>query len=110
MEKIRLAEIARRTTLEMALLDYAPADRETAAAAFLAGLSVDELGFLAEFLGSCILISSAINLNTQDAFCYRAHAFHRGEELRPEDREDIDHKLILLSEFAICCGFLIKFA
>jgi hypothetical protein len=105
-----LAETASRTALERALIDYVPRDREAFARAFLSGLSVDELMFLAEFLGSCILITSAIKMDTWDAVCHRAQAFHRELERRPDNqRQDTDHKLILLSEFAACCGFLIKF-
>jgi hypothetical protein len=100
-----LDEIARRMALEKALADYVPPDREALSRAFLSGLSVDELLFLAEFLGSCILISSAIRMDTWDAIGHEARAFRRSRE----QREDADHKLILLSEFAACCGFVIKY-
>jgi hypothetical protein len=99
-----LDEIAKRAALEKALIDYVPPDREVAAIAFLSGLSMDELLFLAEFLGSCLLISSANSTETWDAVWHQAHSFHRGQH-----GEDMDHKLILVSEYAACCGLAIKF-
>ena len=105
-----LAEIASRTALEKALADYIPPDREAFSKAFLSGLSNDELLFLGEFLGSCILITSAINMDTWDAICHGADAFRRSRQrMTDRQREDADHKLILLGEFAACCGFVIKF-
>ena len=96
-----MAETASRSALENALLLYASQDREEVAKTFLHVLSVDELLFLAEFLGSCILIASSGDMNTWDAIARRANTSHQGE--------DANHKLMLMSEFAACCGFLVKF-
>ena len=105
-----MAETASRLALESALREYAPRERQVFAQAFLEGLSVDELLFLAQFLGSCLLITSAIRMATWDAFCQRAHSCHRDlERMTAAQREDADHKLILMSEFAACCGFVIKY-
>jgi hypothetical protein len=105
-----LDEIARRAALEKALIDYVPPEREVVAIAFLSGLSMDELLFLAEFLGSCLLISSAITMNTWDAVWHQARSYRLGQGSRSgKQREDTDHKLLLVSEFAACCGLAIKF-
>ncbi len=105
-----MAETVSRAALENALVQYAPQDREAAAKTFLGALSVDELLFLGEFLGSCILVTSATNLGTWDAISNRAHACHRAmDRMSPRQREDMEHKLILMSEFAERCGFLIRF-
>jgi hypothetical protein len=104
------AEIERRITLEEALVDSVPPDREVLARAFLSGLSIDELLFLAEFLGSCLLVTPAIKMDTWDAVSHQAHAFRRSlEHGSAKQREDNDHKLILLSEFATVCGCLVRF-
>jgi len=104
-----LAETASRPDLENALSLYAARDREGVAKSFLEALSVDELLFLAEFLGSCILITSTVNIGTWNAVAHRAKAVHRGlERMTPKRREDFAHKLIVLSEFAACCGFMLK--
>jgi hypothetical protein len=99
-----LDEIARRAALEKALIDYVPPDREVAAMAFLSGLSMDELLFLAEFLGSCLLINSGVTTESWDAVWHQTRSFHRGEQ-----GEDTDHKFILVSEFAACGGLAVKF-
>ena len=53
-------------------------------------LSLDELQFMAQFLGARILVSSP---------------FYESDEMD----DDLNHKLILTSEFAACCGFPVKF-
>ena len=103
-----MAENDRRMALEEALIDYVPPDRQVLASAFFSGLSLDELLFLAEFLGSCLLITSAAKMHAWDAVCHQAHAF-RGVECRSDrQREDSDHKMVVLWEFAECCGFGIR--
>jgi hypothetical protein len=102
-----LAETASRTALENALFGYAPLDRQACARTFLEALSMDELLFLAEFLGSCILITSATNMDIWDAIGHRAQESYRMHGRRSSD--DADHKLVVLSEFAACCGFIIRF-
>jgi hypothetical protein len=104
-----LAEPVCRTALESALLSYAPANRESFAQTFLEALSLDELLFLADFLGSCILITSAINMHTWDAICHQAHAWQRRREtMSPAQRQDAGHKILVLSQFAESCGFVIR--
>ena len=53
-----MVETASRMAMENALTLYAPHQRQTAARAFVDALAVDELLFLAEFLGGCILATS----------------------------------------------------
>jgi hypothetical protein len=98
-----------RSALENALFSYAPRAQEGAIKNFLGGLSVDELLYLAEFLGSCILIASAAKTDIWDVIVHRAHACQRRVRLTARQREDTDHKLLLVSEFAARCGFLVKF-
>jgi len=92
-----LAETASRPALEKALYAYARPDRMQLVKNLLEVLSLDELQFLAEFLGSCILVSSATNMSTLDVI---GRAVPMGN--------DADHKLALAGEFATRCGFVIK--
>ena len=105
-----MPETASRSALENALIAYAPRERRPHARAFLKALSLDELLFLGEFLGSCILITSAINMDTWDAVCHNAHArHHRMCRMTLRERNDTARKLVVVSEFAECCGILVKF-
>lgn len=97
-----MAEIASRTALEQELFLYVPPDRQAFAGAFLSGLSGDELFFLSECLGSCMLIPAANQIDAWDAVCRKVHSPRRG-------LEDGDHKLVLLREFAAGCGFQVRF-
>jgi hypothetical protein len=100
-----LAETASRTALENALFLYAPPGCQAAVTSFLEGLAVDELRYLAEFFGSCILTSSAANLGTWDLVGHRIEAAQRKlKKLRPAFHEDTEHKLLLVTEFAARCG------
>ena len=104
-----MAETVRRTALENALVLYAPLDRQLRAKTNLETMSVDELLVLAEFLGACILTTAAVTIDTWDAIRHRAKAYHRGMYLMNEQqREDAAHKVILVSEFAACCGLAIR--
>jgi hypothetical protein len=101
--------MARRAALDKALIAYVPPDRKASAVSFLSGLSMDELLFLAEFLGSSLLITSAISMDTWEAVSHQAQVFRRGGESGWAKREDTHHKLIVVSEFAACCGSAIRF-
>jgi hypothetical protein len=57
-------------------------------------LATDELLFLAEFLNSCTLTGSTIHVDKGDAIRHRQNRVH---------------KLMVLSEFAGCCGFMVTF-
>lgn len=100
-----MAETASRTALENALYLYASEGRQAAAKSFLEGLATTELLFLAEFLGSCILITSAADIKTWEAICHRAKMWHRKlRYVNSPHREQLEHKLILITEFAARCG------
>jgi hypothetical protein len=84
-----------RNNLVTALVACAGGNVRSRARRFLLGLSADELQFLAEFLGSCILESSDdSNRAAQMVQLYQAR-FAR-ETCR---RSDHEHKMILLREY-----------
>jgi hypothetical protein len=73
----------------------------------LQGLSADELQYIAEFLGSCILeadqhLGSTRRQLAEDVArferCRRAASTHKKALL-----QDKDHKMILLLEYLSCC-------
>jgi hypothetical protein len=86
-----------RNTLVTALVSCADASLRNNTRRFLRGLSSDELQFIAEFLGSCILEAPGAfgrELEHQIASFQRMHL--RGEGAHLEDQE---HKMILLFEY-----------
>jgi hypothetical protein len=94
----------RRTLLD-ALVGCADRSRRSGARRFLAGLSADELQFIAEFLGACVLESPARRP------CSRAElgdGISRFQSLRDRCREvpssDQEHKMILLLEYLCRSG------
>ena len=81
--------------------------RRERARRFLQGLSGDELEYIAEFLGSCILeaehrLGSTRKQLAEDVArferCRRGTSPHTKALLRDED-----HKMILLLEYLSCC-------
>jgi hypothetical protein len=99
-----LAETASRAALEDALALYSAPERQGAIRSFLDALSVNELLFLAEFLGSCVLLTSAISMDTWEAICHSVRASHRRlAHLDAGRRRDAEHNLILVMEFAARC-------
>jgi hypothetical protein len=93
-----------RNTLVAALVDCADRPRKLRARRFLLGLSADELQFIAEFFGACILESgdrcgqSRAELAARIARFQQSRSGCRG--VRSADRED---KAILLLEY-LCRG------
>jgi hypothetical protein len=81
---------------------FAARDRETTTRSFLEVLSFDELLFLAEFVGSCILIRWTGDIGAWDVICQRSAIFRNAS---PEE----GHKLMVLTEFAARCGVAMKF-
>jgi hypothetical protein len=80
---------------------------------FLQGLSADELNYIAEFLGSCILESNQRLGETRGQLaedvarferCRRASAPERSGSRPPTSLQDEDHKMILLLEYLSRCG------
>jgi hypothetical protein len=84
-----------RNTLVAALVACSDDTVKTRARRFLLGLSCDELQFIAEFLGSCILESSEDIARAADA----VHS-HQARMARHED------KIPILREFLGRCGRL----
>lgn len=86
-----------RNTLVTALVSCADAPQRTNTRRFLRGLSSDELQFIAEFLGACILEAPGVfgrELERHIASFQRTHL--RGEGAHLADQE---HKMILLLEY-----------
>ena len=98
-----MAETASRLALTNSLSLFAARDRVSIVKSFLEVLSFDELLFLAEFVGSCILASWSEDCSTWDVICKRASILKNGQ---PGDE---GHKLMVLTEFAACCGVVLKF-
>ena len=88
-----------RDALVAALVSCSDSAVKSESRRFLAGLSYDELMFIADFFGACILDSA------QQCFCSRAQLARRIAEFqsarsrRPEWSEDQDHKMIVLLEY-----------
>jgi hypothetical protein len=71
---------------------------------FLTGLSADELQFIAEFLGSCILECSEASANSRAQLAERIARYGRGSADCSRRAEDHDHKSILLLEYLCRSG------
>lgn len=88
--------VRHRKTLVEALIACTGGDR-LRARRFLLGLSSDELQFIAEFFGSCILECSEDPSRVTGA----VQAHHAAA---PDRRSDHEHKIILLREFLYVSG------
>ena len=88
-----------RNSLVTALVSCADTPSRPVARRFLRGLSCDELQFIAEFYGACILEEPA----GYGALAERIAAFEttRGDALRVAD---LEHKAILLIEYLRSLG------
>ena len=94
-----------RETLVTALVSCASNSLRSSARRFLAGLSRDEMQFIAEFLGCCILESA------RRPACSRAQLSEAISDFQLARRgfcgwcsEDQEHKMILLLEYLCCSG------
>lgn len=100
--------VARRQELAAALIDCAESPCRAKAQRFLSGLSADELQFIAEYLGACILESAR---NCERSRAELAACIARFQEIRSRVRgADDDHKMILLLEFLCRSGVQIAAA
>ncbi|HXA52841.1 MAG TPA: hypothetical protein VNV86_21135 [Candidatus Acidoferrum sp.] len=86
---------ASRNTMILALSACAETGVRTRARRFLSGLSSDELQFLAEFVGACILESSGDATSAIATLQWR-HCQGAEPDLLRHDRE---HKMLVLREF-----------
>jgi hypothetical protein len=72
---------------------------------FLVGLSFDELQFIAEFLGACIVESTEKGRCSRSELAERIAQFHPGRMACPPScAEDHDHKMILVLEYLCRSG------
>jgi len=92
--------VAQRQDLVAALVACTDGACRAKARRFVNGLSSDELRFIAEYLGACILESSA------HCRCSRADLARRIADYQRSSRPmpDQDHKMILLLEYLCRTG------
>ena len=94
-----------RNALVAALISNADRLLKPRARRFLVGLSFDELQFIAEFLGACILESTDKGRCSRSELAERIAQFQRGRlRCSPGCSEDQDHKMILLLEYLCRSG------
>ena len=94
-----------RNALVAALVSCADRPLIPKARRFLVGLSFDELQFIAEFLGACVLESAEEGCCSRSELAERIAQFQRGRlRCSPGCSEDQDHKMILLLEFLCRSG------
>jgi hypothetical protein len=94
-----------RNSLVAALVACADQPLKAKARRFLAGLSSDELQFIAEFLGSCILESQARCARDRAELAERIARFQRARtDGASKFRPDQELKMILLLEYLCCSG------
>jgi len=94
-----------RNSLVAALVACADQPLKAKARRFLAGLSSDELQFIAEFLGSCILESQARSARDRAELAERiAHFQNARTGCARKHARDQELKMILLLEFLCCSG------
>jgi hypothetical protein len=86
-----------RSVLISALVGCADGSLKSRSRRFLQGLSSDELQFIAEYLGSCILESSGACCGSRAELAMRVAQYQAAR--RPGLSADQDHKMILLLEF-----------
>lgn len=94
-----------RSTLVAALVSSVNVSFRNKARRFLVGLSSDELQFIAEFLGACILESNGERIRSRSELAGRIAEFQRARfSTAPVRSEDQDHKMILLLEYLCQSG------
>ena len=88
-----------RSVLVAALVSCAEGRLQSKARRFLAGLSADELQFIAEFMGASILESDGPPVRAQPDLANLVEDFGRARSGRLAACDDQDLKSILLLEF-----------
>jgi hypothetical protein len=89
-----------KTILLKSLCTVVPDPQRRKTRQFLLGLSTDELQYIAEFLGSCILESEHPHRWTRAQLNHGIQQFDQSQKNSISDRE---HKMILLLEFLCRC-------
>jgi hypothetical protein len=90
-----------KTVLVSSLCSMISVEHRRKARQFLLGLSTDEMQYIAEFLGSCILESEKPARWTR---LQMTQGIQRFDELRHSLHADRQHKMILLLEFLSRCN------
>jgi hypothetical protein len=88
-----------RTALVAALVSCADVSLRSRARRFLTGLSADELEYIAEFLGACILERARRSACSRAELAYRIAEFGQARAASSKFSPDQEHKMILLLEF-----------
>jgi hypothetical protein len=86
-----------RSVLITALVGCTDGALKSRSRRFLQGLSSDELQFIAEYLGACILESAGTGSGSPSGMALRVAQFQAARA--PDLPTDQDHKTILLLEF-----------
>ena len=90
-----------KTVLVSSLCSMISVEHRRKARQFLLGLSTDELQYIAEFLGACILESEKPARWTRSQMTLGIQRFDERRHSLPADRQ---HKMILLLEFLSRCN------
>jgi hypothetical protein len=90
-----------KTILVKALCSMVPCEQRRKARQFLLGLSTDELQYIAEFFGSCVLESERPYRWTRTELTQNIQRFDHRQKYSVSDRQ---HKMILLLEFLYRCN------
>jgi hypothetical protein len=90
-----------KTMLVKSLCSMVPCEPRRKARQFLLGLSTDELQYIAEFFGSCVLESEEPYRWTRTQLTVNIQRFDHGQKYSLSDRQ---HKMILLLEFLYRCN------
>jgi len=91
-----------RTALVAALVSCADNPHKSQARRFVQGLSGDELQFIAEFLGACVLDSAGQSCASRAQWAERITRYQQAiDGCRSADQE---HKMILLLEYLCRTG------
>jgi hypothetical protein len=90
-----------KTILVKSLSFMVPCEQRRKARQFLLGLSTDELQYIAEFFGSCVIESERPYRWTRTELGQNIQRFDHSQKYSVSDRQ---HKMILLLEFLCRCN------
>jgi len=92
-----------RTALISAIAECAEKRLRTKARRFLQGLSRDELQYIAQFLGACVLESAGRAACSRDQLADGIAYFEHVRSVQNGCLRDPEHKMILLLEYLCLC-------
>src|SRR4030088_2212396 len=90
-----------KNILVRSLCSMVPREQSRKARQFLVGLSTDELQYIAEFFGACVVESEKPYQWTRAQLSLNIQRFDRCQKSSAADRQ---HKMILLLEFLCRCN------